>query len=346
MAKYLLKVMRAQTYAEVIEALIVGGVVERFAYVPGAKSFGYRLDKRYLEDKHIRVKATDLRLIRRLAKFHAQAAKDVDARMKPVHRQLAKLQAQLEIDGDAARKTIAGLDPASNPYDCQGINVQNIESRDFYANVSQYGRLANSISTLKRELRKHLHVRNQSLVSVDVANAQPALLGKLAAQHRKGEQERIKSRGKYDSRFSDLEQYIRLVQSGEFYDHFALSLNAPELDRDAIKKKILADVIAKKGKYQSKVEDKFRELFPSVYRFIKKVNANDHANLIRLLQREESHFVIETVAANFIATNPGEFVISLHDSLYSTRKNLHAIEQSFQRGFEQTGFPMTLKVHT
>ena len=56
--------------------------------------------------------------------------------------------------------------------------------------------------------------------------------------------------------------------------------------RDAVKKALLRDVLAKKGLYPSPFEDVFQSIFPSVHQFVRWVNRKDHATLIRILQRK------------------------------------------------------------
>lgn len=94
------------------------------------------------------------------------------------------------------------------------------------------------------------------------------------------------------------------------------------------------------------VEDCFRALFPSVYRFIRQTNRDgwEHANLIRELQRQESKLVIEIVAANLLARHPRLFVLTLHDAIFATERGIPTVERAFQAAFEQSDFPMTLKV--
>lgn len=351
MAKHLKCVMHCGTYAAVIRALRKGKAIERFPYSPGSRSFGFRLGTRFVADKHIRVPATDRRLIRRLEKFHNQTAAEREARMLPVHRELAKRQTRLQIHGTDARRTLASLPAESNPFDVQGFHVSKIENGEFYFNVGRFGRVSNSITSLKRELRSTLHVDGEPLASVDLSCAQPALLAKLINDIRDGKATPKDGTGtkqcKYDSSFgADFDQYVSLVQTGRFYDFMVERLRDDEISRDEFKPLFLRDVIAKKGRYPSKVENAFRKAFPSVYRFIEFVNRQDHANLIRLLQQEESGFVIGIVAADFVDRHPTWFVIPLHDALYTTRRNLRAVQQSFDRGFRRTGFRMQLKVET
>lgn len=354
--EFLKNIMHQTDYAAVVKSLLDGGAVERFRYTVGERSFGFRLASRFVTDNHVRVPATDSRLIRRLQRFHEQAVVELDSRMKPVHRALALHQQRLQIDGDDARRTLASLPPDCNLFDTQGILIRDIERHEFRISVGQYGRVANNITCLKRELRQALHVDGEPLVCVDLSCAQPALLGKLIADNgskakaegRQGEG-REQSGSNYDSSFrpaSDLDSYLPLVQTGRFYEYMQEQLLAYDISRDEIKRRFLVDVLAKKGNYSSTVENAFQQLFPSVHRFIQWTNRDgqEHANLIRLLQQAESSFVIETVCSELVTRHPRMFCISLHDAIYSTVGDVPRVEQAFHRAFQKTRFPMMVKV--
>ncbi len=128
-------------------------------------------------------------------------------------------------------------------------------------------------------------------------------------------------------------------------------LEGTGISRDEVKRRFLADVIAKRkanscgAEYPSDAEVRFRELFPTVYGFIRRINADgwEHANLIRLLQRAESEFVIETVAADLVARHPDVFFITLHDAIFTTAEHLPKVERAFLRGFAATDFRMSYK---
>ena len=128
----------------------------------------------------------------------------------------------------------------------------------------------------------------------------------------------------------------------------------PSLTRDEFKERFLADVIAKRkankdgAEYPSAVEDCFRKLFPSVYRFIRDINCDgwEHANLIRLLQRQESTLVIETVAADLLTRLPRLFVLTLHDAIFTAPQGIPAVVSVFHAAFCKIDFPMTLKIAT
>jgi len=186
MATHLRNVMNFRNYKGVVDALLDGGAVTRSSYVVGQRSFGYMLADRFQVDQHVRIPATDQRLIGRLEAFHEQAEVERRARMKPVHEALERTQRRLRIDGNLAREIISGLPPASNPFDVQGVLVSDIEHRDYHVSVGRYGRLANNITSMKREVRAALRVSREVLNHVDISCCQPALVGKAARQTQDG----------------------------------------------------------------------------------------------------------------------------------------------------------------
>jgi hypothetical protein len=94
-------------------------------------------------------------------------------------------------------------------------------------------------------------------------------------------------------------------------------------------------------RYPSVVEQVFRHAFPDAYAYIRAVNREDHAELIRRLQRLESWLVIEQqVAPLLIGRVP---FITLHDAIFSTLPALGAVEEAFNDAFDDIGFRLTLK---
>lgn len=364
MAKHLKTMMHQTDYADVIDSLVDSGVVLRSFYSPNRHSYGYRLSGCFESADHKRVPVTDRRLRRRIDMFHAKEAEERRQRMRPVHFALEDLQRRLRIDGKLAREILATI-PKSNKFDIQGILVRDIEEGLYHCNVGRYGRFSNNISNLKRELRQALRVDGKPLAFVDLSCAQPTFLSRIIqtqSETTKRKKEEAKEESNMillssphpnDSSFDgpDVGRFQKLTQSGEFYDLMVSELADSRIDREAIKKRFLQDVIAKKkvnergDEYQSDVEDTFRRLFPSVYAFVRYVNrnGNEHKNLIRILQREESRFVIETVVADLVSRHPRTFFITLHDAVYTTADNIAKVEAAFKRAFDANGFTMTYK---
>ena len=124
------------------------------------------------------------------------------------------------------------------------------------------------------------------------------------------------------------------------------------MTRDKLKDRFFADILAKRkaneygAEYPSDVENVFKDLFPTVYHFIRHINCYgwEHANLIRALQRRESRFVIECVAASLLDRYPYMFLITLHDAIYSTPGDIPRVVDAFKEGFDTIGFQMSYKV--
>ena len=348
-AKYLRSIMNFRNYSRVIDAMLDSGVVDRVSYLVGVKSFGYRLSERFVNDKHVRVAATDGRLIKRLEAFYAEQEKDRRSRMRPVHEALERHQQRLSIDRDHAAEILARLPPKSNPWDTQNILIQDIVNKDFRLSIGTYGRVSNNITSLKRELRQALRLGKDPLSNVDIRCCQPALLGKLAQEAT--EQQRATSGAcNYDVQCGgDIGSFGNLVQMGEFYEFMVVKLSnrsCPVFTRNEVKERFMKDILAKRGNYPSLVEDLFCELFPTVYRFIRHVNkdGSEHANLIRRLQRAESDLVIHTVAADLAVRRPGMFFLTLHDSIFATEQDIPFVVEAFETAFKRYEFSMSLKV--
>jgi len=177
-AKYLKAVMQGR-YKPIVDALVNGDAVRRAPYVPGEKSYGYALGERYAADKHVLRPVTHPALAERLRQQRGMLEAEREARTKPIHRHLAKLQRRLRIDSKRAREVLRQFPPERNPYDTQGILAADIENRRYRLSVGKFGRVANNVTSLKRELRKTLHVQGERLTSVDLACCQPALIALL-----------------------------------------------------------------------------------------------------------------------------------------------------------------------
>ena len=339
--KHLRNVMHQTLCTEIIGALIAGGAILRTSYCRGERSYGYMLADRFCDVEHVRVPAEDVRLIKRLDLFHNRIEKGRRDRMLPVHLALEDRQRGLAIHGDCAEQILRKLPVKSNPYDVQGILVADIVNGDYHVNVGRYGRLSNNVTSLKRELRASLHYAGAPLCSVDVVNCQPALLGLVAQRE-----------GCVGPDCRDAQLYCTLVQRGEFYEYMIDALAGSGITREKLKARFLTDVVAKKkanqrgAEYPSDVEDKFRELFPTIYRLIRRCNKDgwEHHNLIRRLQRAESHVVIETVAADLVSRMPDAFIITLHDAIYTTDDFIADVVSAFNTAFFETRFSMKLKV--
>lgn len=357
-AEYLRNIISERRGRDVIQSLLAAEAIHRTPYQTGVRSFAYKLDDRYQADPHIRLPIECKRLLRNLERHAELCRAEADQRMKPIHRTLATLQNVLQIDGAESKAILTTLPVESNPFDVQGILVADILERRFRLSVGDYGRVANSITSLKRELRAALRCEGLQLSGVDISCAQPCLLSLLIRFFQKNVTSYIATPLLPPlppvAPCPSFAVFAASCLSGELFGVLGMRLKdaGENWTRDEVKKRLLTDVLAKRkaspsgAEYPSAIEDVFRAEFPGVWRFIRGVNQDgfEHANLIRLLQQMESWLVIEQVCGRFVRRYPGEFAVSLHDAVFVRPEMLGALIESFEEVFSMLDFTPTLKV--
>jgi hypothetical protein len=192
-----------------------------------------------------------------------------------------------------------------------------------------------------------LRIQRQPLGSLDIVNSQPALLALLIHSHALGtEGDRHGQPGGlsiYDGKpFPPPEghsEYEQLATSGRLYEHL---MEKTGLSRADVKVGLLREVFGKHDSYPSAVESASRQSFPGVYAFVRRFNRDDHGSLLKELQRVESDLVIRQVGSRLSESGAGP-CISLHDSVFCRRGELHAVDSAFRRQLTSIGFSLQLK---
>jgi len=355
-AEYLRNVISKRKCREIVESLLAAEAIHRTPYIVGERSFAYRLDDRYRADRHIRRPIECRRLLKNLERHAENCREEANRRMRPIHHTLATLQNDLRIDGAESKAILHTLPAESNPFDVQGVLIQDVLERRFRLTVGNYGRIANSITCMKREIRSALRCAGMPLAGVDISCAQPCLLSLLIRFCQKNVPSYIATPClpllPPVVPCPSLPVFAAACLSGELFGILGMRLRDAGFvwSRDKVKKRFLADVLSKKkanaagAEYPSVIEDVFKDEFPGVWRFIKSVNQDDHATLIRILQQLESWLVIEQVCGRFVQQYPGEFLISLHDAVYCRPEMLGALTDSFEQVFSELDFRPTLKL--
>lgn len=345
------RVMGQNTIAAIVKALETDGAIETTPYHTGVKCRGYRLAKRFLGDRCVRVPATDPRLIERIEAERLRQQQDEQRlRWKPLHYLLDDEQQAVTVTTDAD-EILDGLPEHTRL--CQDVLLTNIRRRQWPFSVSTTGRVFNSITGIKRDLRPAVRLDGEPMGSVDIQCAQPALLAMML--NPKFPPKVVKGRETYKHAppvllpclpapclallpASDASDFAYLTSGGSLYEAL---VSATGLDRDSVKLGFLRDVLAKRGRYPSVVENAFRDAFPTVLKIIRAVNRDDHGELIRLLQRAESRLVAETIAPRLLGKVR---VVTLHDAIFSQRRDVREVADGFREVFEELGFEMGLKV--
>ena len=361
---FLRRVMDKDCIAPIVNALQDGGVIEVFAHCKGIKCKGYRMTARYTCVPSVRVPAIDPRLIDRIERERQRMNDEQRGRWLPVHRELSEQQVGLTITDDA--EAILDALPSKTRDRVllsQSVLIDRIRRRKFHFSVGSTGRCFNNLCNLKRELRAAVRLYGEPLGNVDIRCSQLALLGMLLT----GKIPPLvpKSRETYEYPLlsvsslspsllllpapchsdsghcdSDTVLFAALACDGCLNDRLLVELGWPAELRDRLKRSVLRDVLAQRGRYSNSAIEAFRRLFPSVYRSIRRINQADHGELIRLLQRIESWLVIETVVPRLIGQIP---IVTLHDAIYSRRRDVAVVKAAFEEVLDDIGFRMSLK---
>ncbi|MFC2121110.1 hypothetical protein ACFLTI_05900 [Bacteroidota bacterium] len=84
-----------------------------------------------------------------------------------------------DINLNGANKWLEKNKKTDEQYNVHLRAVRQIHNRDYYFKTDRYGRLYTPVCNLKRELRRFLSYNGLGLVSIDISNSQPFLLGLL-----------------------------------------------------------------------------------------------------------------------------------------------------------------------
>ena len=346
------RVMAPNTIGAIVKSLEASGAIETAPYFAGVRCRGYRLAARFLGDRCTRIPATDPRLIQRIEAERRRQQQDQLTRWKPIHHVLDDEQRYVTVTTDAD-EILDGL--PDHTCLCQDVLVTNIRRREWPFTVSTTGRVFNSITGIKRDLRRALRLDGELMGSVDIRSAQPGLLAMMMLR---GTSPHFPQSSHMRETYRDTplvppslpagclallpapdaSTFGLLASQGVLYESLMADTG---LDRASVKLAVMRDVLAKRGRYPSVVETAFGAAFPTVLRIIRAVNRDDHGELIRLLQRAESWLVIDEVAPRLLGKVR---VLTLHDAIYAKRPDASKVADAFREVFEELGFEMALQL--
>ena len=245
------------------------------------------------------------------------------------------------------------------------------------------GRFHGILTYTKKELRDFMSFRGQQLVSVDIKNCQPylstvflepafwaanSLEGSTLIQLRKIKPDIYKqfvTRPSFCSTIniirpspetlaspaSSADHFKKLVIDGQFYEYFQLELEraAPGQynTRDKVKKAVLTLLNGKNRdqlKYVHLPSELFSRLFPEMYKVLYFIRASDNSNLGAILQRIESHLVLDIICRKITAINPEIPLFTIHDCIVTTVGNEEIVKQIVEEVLtEKIGAPPAVK---
>lgn len=347
--------------AEIYLKYLMGiGVVERqSSYKVGEHSYKYRICNKYVSEYRI-IAVIDPKLINRI-RDHRTHIKKRNSRKYPNQNKHLR---SMTIEYKEAKEFIN-----NHPY--ESINkhnyalscIERIHRKAIYIKVNDTNnRLDSNLTNLPRVLRKFVRIYNKPLWGVDISNSQPYLLSTVVLNPGKTKQffpdrfplNDLESLSLHNK--SDVIKYAKLVSSGKFYEYllkeFAtrgyrfklLNILNKEL-RDQMKNKTLT-ILFDKNCHRSKERLIFQEIFPNIAHACEIIRANQHAKLAIMLQRIESHLVLDVIMSRINREYPHIIAVTVHDSIYVTsQEHQQIVKQIMEQELKKfTGYKPNLKI--
>ena len=248
--------------------------------------------------------------------------------------------------------------------------IERLANQDFYNNIDDnIGRFHSNLTNLKKELRKHLTYDGQTLIALDIKNAQPLFTGVLldpgfygSGQNLNLENmieknpkmnknpKRLKKSKKEILNYimfpllsqslcqKEFDEYKRIIQSGIFYEEFSkIAFPGRPVKRDDIKLMVLQLYFAdnRHGPYIHRMVKPFIKVFPTVYKIFSLLKKNEKRVLSHILQRIETLVVIEAATRRISNEQPHLPIFTIHDSIATTLGNELYVERVMKEEIER-----------
>jgi|GEM_PF-3766440 len=193
------------------------------------------------------------------------------------------------------------------------MSINNVHEGNWNVKVDATGRVYSSITNLPKRFRELLRLDGLPLVAADVSCSQPLLFG-------------VYLKREYPTLTPDMEHYLQLVQSGEFYSYLKGLLVHHQLPfaDDYFKGEFFGKIFYSKEKVFGKWRCLFHHYFPGVSEAIMRAKgavfgarAGNPAQLSRELTTLESTIMIQGVARRLYEDGIDQFV-TIHDAIFTT----------------------------
>lgn len=213
------------------------------------------------------------------------------------------------------------------------------------------GRVFSPFTGMKSIVRSAAEADGERMVGIDIKASQPTLISiLLKGQFKNIVTDETSIRFKRFnicpfSRFADsvsekeVYKYMDIVENGDIYEYIHKAMPASYrmvFDRELIKVHFMRDIFAKKGSYESRVEDTFKKEFPGILGEIRKFNKTSHSNFIRTMQFIESELVL-AFCLDHAYENGLDAAFTVHDSIYEKQSQCELVEDAFDLASKKVG---------
>lgn len=187
-------------------------------------------------------------------------------------------------------------------------SVECINDGHIFYHFDSYGRMHTNYTILKSFIRKNcLLIDGLETCELDIQNSQPLFLTKL-----------INESGSRWVDADELSVFTQLTTSGKYYQYVMDMLG--ESNKKKVKE-LTYKVLFGRNMGNSKADKAFKNLFPTIHKFIKlyKAEKGDYRILAYDLQKAESNLVFNKIIKNIMINYPEIKIITIHDSIVIPR---------------------------
>ena len=297
----------------------------------GSKSYGYRYhtSSYSYSDTFYKLKLTDKLMIKKITNWkEKQRAEAIAAGEDYNH--LFEFIWNIDIKYKQAIDFVEkNYMPFTKEYEARKLMIELINDRDIFFKVDKKGKRAHTnLTNLASDLRQFIRYDGKKLAQVDLKNSQPFLFNLL-----------IKDLIDYSNQaqVDEYNKFKKLTEEGKFYeflmDAFGIE-NTNEEKRKEFKKFFFGRVFFDVNRSVLKKEEKlFKDLFPTIFGFIRQFKEEDYKNLAIKLQRAESNIIINDCIRRIRIERPLMFVATIHDSIVCEPYNLVYVQGIIEDAF-------------
>jgi hypothetical protein len=117
-----------------------------------------------------------------------------------------------------------------------------------------------------------------------------------------------------------------------------------EVVRSDFKVMVFADILFGRVEINNQITQLFASRFPSVADWIQRQKAGSYKNLARLLQREESEIIIDTICEHLRIHHPEVPITPIHDSILTTENFVPLVKRVMEEEYERRGLHPVIKL--
>jgi hypothetical protein len=323
---YLRKLVpQADQYLRKLRELLI---IERFGFAQiGTSSFKYRFTEDY-ESKFVGSELTNPKLLRRIDSLQRTLKKRNSKKyvgQNECLRALTILPESLEFI-----KQIEDIKKYNYAYS----SVIRIMNGDISFSVdTTSGRFHSNLTNMPKGLRQFVRIFGIPLANIDVKNCQPYLSTLLltnpgmVARFAECSSFRMLLETLKAKETEDVKRYVSLVIDGSIYEYLWKEFTKRGLffeSRDEIKKQVYIILFAR-NIINTPSRVVFKELFPEVHHIFSIIRGNEQGSNFKnfkrfpiLLQRIESHIILNLILPRVYAEHPGTIAVTIHDSVMTS----------------------------